>query len=46
MPQKKSFYPLAQFTTKHHVYLRRRRITMLNPRLQPGVQATIKTGAS
>ncbi|MDY0177056.1 MAG: hypothetical protein RBT25_09230 [Lentisphaeria bacterium] len=44
--RKEPFYPLAQFTTKHRIYLRRRRITMLNPRLQPGVQAAIKTGAS
>ncbi|MDY0176073.1 MAG: hypothetical protein RBT25_04145 [Lentisphaeria bacterium] len=41
-----SFYSLVQFTIKERIYLRRRRKTMLNPRLQPGVQAAIKTGAS
>jgi hypothetical protein len=46
MLQKKVVLSLAQFTTKHRIYLRRMRITMLNPRLQPGVQAAIKTGAS
>ena len=27
------FCPLAQFVTKHRIFMRRRRITMLNPRL-------------